>query len=398
MTNLTNLHSSSKEQLLERARKLVPGLRQRGSEISKLRRLPDEVMQSIVDAGLMQLSRPKKYGGPEVAMDTLFEVTRELSRGDGSTAWVYVVINSHDLLIGHFPDEVQQEYWSSKIPQSGSSYVPFGKATPAKGGYTLSGKWSFVSGVDFVGWVVIGAIVGMREDDPAAPDLRYFLVPRSDFEISDDWDVMGLAGTGSKSILVDDVFVPQNRILTNVAVSTGDTPGSKVHGDPIYRTSVWSVLTFALQAPATGLAQGAYEVLLDEFRGRMNKPDPIFHGKRPAIQLHLAEASALIRASDLLYIQGLRETFAQIRSGNPMSMEQRINNRRDTTYSVAMARRAAEMLLSIAGARGLSNDGPVQRAVRDLYACSVHPGTNVDSAGLSFGSFALGGPPTEPYY
>jgi len=389
---------NSRTVLLEQARSLAADLRRRGAEISKLRRLPDDVMQSIVDAGLMQLSRPKRYGGPEVGIDTLFEVTRELARGDGSTAWVYVVINSHDLLIGHFPEPIQQEYWHSKLPQSGSSYVPFGKASLAKGGYKLSGKWSFVSGVDFVGWVVIGAIVGMRQDEPQAPDLRYFLLRRSDFEIEDDWDVMGLSGTGSKSIVVNDVFVPDERILTNVAVSSGETPGSRNHNDLIYRSSVWSILTFALPAIATGVAQGAYEVLLEEFRGRMSMPDPIFHGKRPAIQLHLAEASCRIRASDLLYMQALRDSFAQIRSGNPLTLEQRVNNRRDTTYSVAMARAAAEMLLSMAGARGLSNDGVIQRAVRDLYACSVHPGTNVDSAGLSFGSVVLGGPPTEPYY
>lgn len=395
---MTTSVSSSRAALLEQARSLVPALRSRGAEISKLRRLPDDVMQSIADAGLMQLSRPKRYGGPAVGIDTLFEVTRELARGDGSTAWVYVVINSHDLLIGHYPEDIQQEYWNSTLPRSGSSYVPFGTARLAKGGYKLSGKWSFVSGVDFVGWVVVGAIVGMRQDEPQTPDLRYFLLRRSDFEIEDDWDVMGLSGTGSKSIIVNDVFVPDDRILTNLGVSTGETPGSRTHDDLIYQASVWSVLTFALPAIATGVAQGAYDVLLEEFRGRMSKPDPIFHGKRPAIQLHLAEASSQIRCSDLLYMQALRDSFAQIRGGSPLTLEQRVKNRRDTTYSVAMARRATEMLLSVAGARGLSNDAVPQRALRDLYACSVHPGTNVDSAALSFGSVALGGAPTEPYY
>ena len=380
----------TRTELLQRARGLTAELRRRSREINNARRLPEEVMRLIVDAGLMQCARPRKYGGAEIGIDALYEVTRELARGDGSTAWVYVVINSHDVLIGHFPEEVQREYWASDLPQCGSSYVPFGKAKPASGGFKLSGKWSFVSGVDFVDWVVLGAIVGMRQDEPSLPDLRLFLVRRSDFEVVDDWDVMGLAGTGSKSVVLNDVFVPAARILSNVEISSGTSPGAQTHDDPIFRASVWSVLNFSLTAVATGVAQGAYEVLLDEFRERMDKVDPIFHGKRPAIQLHLAEVSSLIRASDLLYTQALRDSFTQIRAGQPLTLEQRINNRRDATYSVAMARQAAEKLLSMAGARGLSSDGVVQRALRDIYASSVHPGTNVDSAGLSFGSFEIG--------
>jgi alkylation response protein AidB-like acyl-CoA dehydrogenase len=390
--------SSMTDALLERARVLVPGLRARGAVFAEARRIPDEDMERVASAGLMGLLRPRRYGGAEVGMDVLYDITHELARGDGSMAWVYIVISAHDLLIAHFPAEVQEEYWASPLPQCASSYAPFGKAAPAQGGYRLTGKWSYCSGIDFVGWIVVGAIVGMRSDEPKVPDLRFFLLPTSQLKVIDDWHAMGLSGTGSKSVALEDVFVPAHRILTAAQVFTGESPGREVHSNPLLRAPVWAMITFALGIPAAGIALGAYETLLDEFRTRVTTKDPVFHAKLPAVQMHLAEASALIRAAELLIFNAVKDTYAGVRAGHVIPVAQRVANRRDTTYSISMARRASEILLSMAGARGLDRGSNVQRAVRDIYASSVHPGTTFDAAALSFGSHALGTGVTDPFY
>jgi len=384
----------SAEQLLQRTQRLVPSLRERAERIAQTRNMPGDVVQDLQDAQLMELLRPQRFGGQEYGLDLVYRVGRELAKGDGSTGWVYLVTSAHDVLMGLYPAAVQEEYWTSSRPCGASSYSPTGKAAPANGGFVLSGKWSFLSGVDLAGWVLLGAIVGMLEN-PTRPDLRYFLVPAKDYKIIDDWYVMGLRGTGSKSVVLDDVFVPNQRILTFGDISSGQSPGASVSENPIYRESGWVAIGFSLAAPATGIVQTAYEVAVAELKGRIERRDPILEGKKPAVQMHLAEATALIDTSDLLYLRSFQDTFARMSAGVRLTTEERVRNRRDTCYSVLAARKAADLLLSVGGGRGVSESHPVQRALRDLYAIAAHPAAGWDSPALSFGSVALGGAPTE---
>src|SRR5688572_896707 len=184
--------SYAPDQLLERARSLVPELRKRALDTSKARRIPEETIADFWKADLFQLLRPKKSGGPEVRVDDAFAVAGELARGDGSAAWVWTVMGVHDLFVSLFPEKAQQEYWAKPQTLSASSFAPSGQAKPAPGGYTLSGKWSFCSGVDHADWMILGAVFGMLSKDPPVPDFRFCLLPKSDLkEVIDDWHVMG---------------------------------------------------------------------------------------------------------------------------------------------------------------------------------------------------------------
>jgi 3-hydroxy-9,10-secoandrosta-1,3,5(10)-triene-9,17-dione monooxygenase len=131
--------------------------------------------------------------------------------------------------------------------------VPTGKAVPAAGGFRLSGKWSFCSGIDYCGWIVVGAVTGIIQGERPVPDLQLFMLKTADVEIIDDWQVMGLAGTGSKSISVNDLFVPKERVLRNLDVMNGETPGASLHANPLYRLSVWPLFGFSILAPTTGI-------------------------------------------------------------------------------------------------------------------------------------------------
>ena len=394
MPNAMKTERPPADVLLQRARDLVPSLRERGERISLERRMPDDVLRDLHDAGLMELLRPRRYGGGEAGLDLMYRIGRELAKGDGSTSWVYVVTNSHDAFIGLYPGHVQDEYWSSNRPLSASSYAPTGKASCVSGGYRLAGKWSFCSGIDHSGWIVVGAMVGMLEN-PTRPDLRYFLVSSADYRVEDDWHVMGLRGTGSKSVLIDDLFVPDDRILTFQQVVSGAAPGIEVSDNPLYRESAWTSFGYCIAAPATGIARNAYDLLVKEFRLRLQQRDPIFAGKKPAVQMHLAEADALIESSDLLYTRSMEEAFASIAQGKRLTDAQRANGRRNQGYSVLAARKAGELLMGMAGGRSIAESNPIQRAFRDLYAVAAHPGANWDSPALSFGSVALGEAPTE---
>jgi len=199
--------------LLARARALAPTLRERSLATNKAGRIPDETIKDLWDSKLNYLLRPKKFGGPAVRPDEAFQVGFELGRGDGSAAWVWSVMLIHDLFVAHFPEAFQREYWGKDRTLSASSFLPHGKPTPANGGIRVSGKWSFCSGVDNADWLFLGVFFGPPSGDSPMPDIRYVMVPKGDYKIIDDWDVMGLRGTGSNSVVIDDKFVPDHRIV-----------------------------------------------------------------------------------------------------------------------------------------------------------------------------------------
>jgi 3-hydroxy-9,10-secoandrosta-1,3,5(10)-triene-9,17-dione monooxygenase len=154
--------------LLRKARALAPTLRERAAETTRARRVPEQTIRDLWDAGLWYLLKPKKFGGPEIRPDVAFTVADELAHGDGSAGWIWAVFTIHDFLVALWPEEFQHEYWA-KDTLSASSFAPMGKATPASGGYRISGKWNFCSGVDNADWLLLGVFFGPPSADRRCP-------------------------------------------------------------------------------------------------------------------------------------------------------------------------------------------------------------------------------------
>jgi alkylation response protein AidB-like acyl-CoA dehydrogenase len=228
--------------------------------------------------------------------------------------------------------------------------------------------------------------------------MSYVLVPRSDFTIVDDWHVMGLRGTGSKSAVVDNVFVPPHRIVRVADTATGQAPGAQVHDNPLYRAPMLAFFPFFIASPAAGIARGAFEAFIDDMKVKTGGYDKSPMAKKPGIQMRVAEAGALIDAADLLFKRSLRETMAKIFAGEELSLEHRVRSRRDQAYSISMARHAAEILFSASGARALYDTNRTQRAYRDLQAVSAHAVSTWDGPALNYGQVMLGGTPSEFAY
>ena len=389
----TDLYSAAN--LLERARALAPKLRERSYATNKAGRISAETIQDLWDFKLNYLLRPKKFGGPAMRPDEAFAAGFELGRGDGSAAWVWSVMLIHDLFVSHFPEEFQHEYWGKDRTLSASSFLPHGKPTPASGGVRVSGKWSFCSGVDNADWLFLGVFFGPPSGDSPMPDIRYIMVPKGDYQILDDWEVMGLCGTGSKSVVIDDKFVPHHRIVSHKEMSDATSPGSRLHADPVYRAPIWSFVPFTISAPACGIAQGALESFIEEMKVR---DDSFAHSplsKKPGMHARVAEASAMIDSGDLLYKRSYRETIDKILAGEVPSLEFRARSRRDQGYCVKAAKAAVGLMIDAVGGRGLFESNHVQRSFRDLQAVSGHIVASWDIAAYSYGQMALGGPPTD---
>ncbi|MGP0089295.1 MAG: acyl-CoA dehydrogenase family protein [Xanthobacteraceae bacterium] len=382
--------------LLHKARTLAPVLRERAAATNQARRIPEETIGDFWDAGLWYLLKPKKFGGPEIRPDVAFTVANELARGDGSAGWVWAVFTIHDFLVALWPEEFQHEYWA-KDTLSASSFAPTGKATPASGGYRVSGKWSFCSGVDNADWLLLGTFFGPPSGGSPVPDIRYVMIPKREAKVIDDWFVFGLKGTGSKGLVVDDVFVPNHRILGLAEMIQGTTPGSRVHDSPLYRASVWGIIPFTISSPANGMARGGLDAFIEDMKVREGSFDHSPLAKKPGIQLAVAEASAMIDAAELLYWRSFRETIDKAMAGEPISVELRARSRRDQGFSVKMAREAAEKLFTAAAGRGLYEGNHVQRAYADLQALQGHIVAGWEMPAYSYGALMLGGPAADAF-
>jgi alkylation response protein AidB-like acyl-CoA dehydrogenase len=390
--------SYARESLIERASALVPRLKERAAATSAARQVPAETIKDFWDANIWYLLKPKKFGGPEVRVDTTFEIASVLSRGDGSAAWVWTVMGVHDLFIAYFPEQAQREYWEHDRTLSASSFAPGCRMTPAPGGYKITGRWSFCSGIDHARWMLLAGIAGMVSENPPIPDIRFMLIPKSDVTVIDDWTVMGLSGTGSKSCAVEDLFVPEYRVVSNADLSNGTSPGVSVHPSPLYRAPVWAIFPFCISSAAPGMAQGGVQAFVDEMKARSSAFDHSPLSKKPSIQMRLSEASALADAAELLYMRSLTATIDKIMAGETLSLEHRVRSRRDQGYAVQMAKRSTEILLGAQGGGGLFERSPVQRAMRDLNAVAAHIAANWDMPALNYGQVTLGGPPTDPFF
>lgn len=382
--------------LLQKARELAPKLRERAGDTGKARRIPEQTIRDYWDAGLWYLLKPKKFGGPELRPDVALSVAYELSRGDGSAGWVWAVMTIHDYLVALWPEEFQREYWA-KDTLSASSFAPTGKATPASGGYRVSGKWSFSSGIDLADWLLLGTFFGPPSGGSPVPDIRYVMLPKGDWKVIDDWHVFGLRGTGSKSVAVDDVFVPNHRICAMIDLIQGTAPGRDVHASPLYKASAWAVIPFTISSPANGIAQGALDAFLDEMKVREASFDHSPLAKKPGMHLVVAEASAMIDAANLLYKRSFTETIDKIMAGEPLSLEHRVRSRRDQGWSVNQARLAAEKLFTATAGRGIYEGNHVQRAFADLQALQGHIVAGWDMPAYNYGQVMLGGTPSDPF-
>ena len=340
--------------------------------------------------------KPKKFGGPELRPDVVLSVAYELGRGDGSAAWVWAVMSIHDFLFAQWPEEFQHEYWA-KNTLSASSFAPTGGAKPANGGYKVSGKWSFCSGIDNADWLLLGAIFGPPSGGSPVPDIRYVVIPKGDYKVIDDWNVFGLRGTGSKSVVVEDAFVPNHRICSMADLVQGKAPGTSVHDSPLYKASVWAIIPFTISSPANGIARGGLDDFLDEMKVREGSFDHSPLSKKPGMQLVVAEASAMMDAADLLYRRSFRETIDKALAGEPISLEHRARNRRDQGFSVMQSRLATEKLFTAQAGRGLYEGNRVQRAFADLQALQGHIVAGWEMPAYSYGQVMLGGQPSDPF-
>jgi 3-hydroxy-9,10-secoandrosta-1,3,5(10)-triene-9,17-dione monooxygenase len=382
-------------ELRARAEQLLPVLRERAAKCEELRRMPEETLRDFHETGLFRFQQPKRVGGSECDFVTVVELGALVARACASSAWNLVNLGSHHLLLGMFPPKAQDEVWSESVDTLvASSFVfPAGRATRVEGGYRLSGRWPFSSGVDPSDWNMLAGQVAL--EDGEAPEQRVFLLHKSQYAVHDTWHAGGLRGTGSKDVEVEDQFVPGHRTLAVADTRGGPTPGSAVNPGPLFQMPVFALFPYMLSGVALGVAEG----LIDQFaqgsvgRGKMTG---VKIASVQSVQLRLGEAAAYARASRLFQVTNCAEAQAMIARGEVPDLPAKTRYRLEGAYAVDFAVRAVDTMFMLSGASGLYESGHVARAMRDAHAVKQHFSFNTDVAGTTYGRVALGLPSDNP--
>jgi 3-hydroxy-9,10-secoandrosta-1,3,5(10)-triene-9,17-dione monooxygenase len=385
------------EAMLERARALVPVLKERAAATESLRRLPPETERDLHKAGLFRILQPKRVGGPEFDYVALVDFSAELARGDAAAAWNFANLASHHWMLGMFPPAAQDLLWNEDpdVLIASSFVFPAGGARRVEGGYRLSGRWPFSSGVEPSRWNILAGVV-TPQDETEASEMRMFLVPSSAYRIVATWDAMGLGGTGSHDVETEDLFVPDVMTLGVHEVAGGPAPGSAVNPAPLYRLPVFSLFPFVLSGTAVGNAQACLDDYVASARSRLAVYSKHKVGDFQSTQIRIAAAAARIDVARAIMRSACIEAMEDARQGRIPGLEAKTRYRRDGAFSVNLCTEAVSMLFSASGAGGLFKSGGIEKRFRDAHAINAHIAFNFDAAGSNFGRALLGLPSENP--
>lgn len=380
--------------LIARAAAMVPDLLARAGEAEANRVIPEITHREFVEAGFYRIFQPAYFGGLECDYRILVDLSAELGRGCGSSTWVFTNLAAQSLVLGSGNAEAQDDVWGDNpeaLMASGFA-VQGGAARQVDGGVVLDGLWSFSSGVDYCDWLNLQIFLP-REGEP--PEHRFVLVPQGEFEVIDDWNSTGLLATGSKSVLLKEVFVPDYRTLPSASLSGGRSLSAERNPSPLFRLSVWSTGTQIFSAPAYGIARGALEYVEKEFTDRKGVTGAKL-AELPTAQIRVAEAASEIDAAGALLIQGGEESMRYAEAEEHPVLEQRAKWRRNNAYATQLCVRAVERLFPLMGARGLDRSSPFMRAWRDVHAVSMQITQAWDIQSVNAGRIRFGLPSVDP--
>lgn len=382
--------------LIEAARALVPKLAARASDAERAGMVPHETIREMQEAGLFRVLQPRRWGGYELDPRVFYQVQMTLAEGCMSTAWIYGVIGVHNWQLPLFPEQAQQDVWGKdSATLIASTYMPVGKAEPVEGGYRFSGRWQFSSGVEHCQWIFLGGLLPKGDGTPGFEHTT-FLLPASDFKVEHNWDVLGLRGTGSHDIVVDNVFVPEHHTQRTNDHSDAGCPGRALNTAALYRIPFTQVFQRAVSSACIGALQGA----IDDFRRRAAAHVGKHGGKTaedPNAQIAVSEAMMTVDALKLVLMRNFGRIVDCAISGERMPVEERLMQRAQAAQVPKQCAQRVDELLRASAASGTYKTNPVERILRDIYQSRGHIANNTDAYARSHGAVMLGMPNADPF-
>ncbi len=358
-------------ELVGRARGIVPVLARNAARTEEDRRVVEENIAVIDDAGLFSIMQPRRFGGLETDIRTKLEVSRELARGCGSTSWATTLMNVCAFFGGLFPDQAQRDVWEDAPGNRIAGVLaPSAEATRVDGGYRLTGKWGWASGCLHAQWAVVGLPV--PDERGEIVDQGLALVPMSDLTIEDTWFVAGMRGTGSNTLVARDILVPEHRVVS-VPAAIGGRYGTEHTDEVLYRSAFVPVAAIVLAGPQLGLAQAALDLVIEKAPKRsVSYTFYDVQTEAPTVQLAVAKAASLVDAAHLFAYRAAADIDQAAVDGVYPDYAARARVRMDTGAAIENAREAIRVLISAHGAASFAESSPLQRLWRDSEVASRH--------------------------
>ena len=393
-------------EIVAKARALQPLIREYAAQGDQERRVADEVITAMKDAGLLHISIPQRWGGYGANFRTFIDTVAEIGQADGATAWVSALLNSSTWFVTLFSDQAQEDVFGAN-PRACVSAVlspggPFMQAKSTKsverveGGLRVSGQWGYSTGSLHADWSIVPVQTG--EDENGLPINSLVLIPRSDLQLNDTWYVAGMRATGSNTLIAEDVFVPDHRI-----VPIGDLAGenyARVWADEDnYHASFVPVAEIILSSPQIGMARGAIELTRGAGAEKSVTYSVYKHAKQsPAHQIELAKAQSEVDQAHFLAARTAAAIDSAARDRRPMTMEERARARMDNGQAAALCRKAINRCLSINGAFSFAEINPLQRFWRNSETASRHALVHPEIGAEVYGKFLFGiEDPVQPF-
>ena len=359
------------QQLIDAARAMGPALQERSAQCKADSRVPDETVAEFERAGFFKILQPEQWGGYAMDPQVFYAVGLEVARHCPSSAWILGVIAVHNWQLAVFDDQAAQDVWADDPSVLiSSSYAPVGKVKVVDGGFRLSGRWSFSSGSEHCKWAFLGAVVPTPEAPFDMANYRTFLVPISDYDIVHNWDVVGLQGTGSHDIVVDDVFVPEHRTHKSMDGFLCDNPGNAVNDAPLYRMPFMQVFVRAVCTATLGACEGALEAFIEVAKTRRVGPNLMKND--PFARVLATEVKASIEEMKLTMNRNFDAMMACCRAGDPIPVEDRVRYRYDSAVVADRCLELSGKMLKAAGSGGIREGSELLAFHLDILASQAH--------------------------
>jgi len=354
---------------VEAARRLAPAASALSEEIERDRALPAPLLADLIDGGLMRMCLPVSLGGSEAEPSDFLQAIQELARADAATAWCAMIASTTSLLGAYLPAEQATSIFDGGRGVCAGVFAPRGRAERRDGGYLVSGRWSFVSGVQHSSWVMAGCIVYDGETPEllpnGSPDVRLMAMPIGSVEVLDTWSVAGLRGTGSHDITVSVEPVPLER---SVSLFTDEPRESGA----LYSFPLFGLLAMGVAAVALGTARGAIDDLIALAGGKTPTGSVKPLAQRASVQADVSRAEASVRAADALLLGEARRAWAAAQAGQEMMSEHRMSLRLAATHAIGQAANAVNLMYNAGGGTSIYDESPLQRRFRDVHVATQH--------------------------
>jgi alkylation response protein AidB-like acyl-CoA dehydrogenase len=354
---------------LTAALRLSPHAAALAEQAERERELPRGLVVELRDAGLLRLCLPRVLGGGEAPPADMARALEQLASADGATAWCAMIASTSSLLGAYLPPEDAALIYAGGSSVTGGVFAPRGRAERRDGAYVVTGRWSFVSGVQHCDWVLGGCVVHDGEEpvllDDGSPDIRLALMPIDAVEVIDTWSVSGLRGTGSHDMNAVAQIVPAARAVS----LSGDRPR---HPGALYCFPLFGLLATGIASVALGIARGAIEDLTELAGGKTPAGGRKTLAERASMQAELARAEASLRAARGLVLAEADAAWLAAEGGAAIPDERRLGLRLAANHATGVAAEVVTAMYHAGGGSSIYDSSPLQRRFRDVHVATQH--------------------------